>query len=69
MEQPCELVPEEGVEPLAGGSKIAHDQALDRGAILQEAGHPSGMLDAAAARCVHGFKIGRRPRREDPWRE
>jgi hypothetical protein len=69
VEQTCELVAEERVQPLAGGPKIAPDQALDCGAILQKTGHPSGDHDAAAARSVHGSKIGRLPRRENPWRE
>jgi hypothetical protein len=69
VKQPRELVAEDGIETLTRRPKIVSDQALERGAVLQEAGNSATPLDAAAACCVHGFQIGRAASAENPWRE
>jgi hypothetical protein len=68
-EQPREFLAEDRVEALAGRPQVVADHAVESSAILKKPGNPTSLPDAAAARCVHGSKIGRGSFRDDPWRE
>jgi hypothetical protein len=68
-EQPCELVAEDRVEALARRPQVTPDHAVESSTILEKPRNPTSLPDAAAARCVHGSKIGRGSFRDDPWRE
>ena len=67
--QPCELLAEDRVEALARRLQVAADHAVESSTILEKPRNPTSLPDAAAARCVHGSKIGRGSFRDDPWRE